>query len=75
VRSFRKCTKSEFETFVKNYPNPLDVDVAQMYHPPVRTYNDFSDGNVWPHSIVAKVFLNSVVGAEDEYEIPDSEDA
>lgn len=44
---------SELKEYVDNYPRPLEIDVAQMYEPPLKTWNDFSNGKVWPQSVVA----------------------
>lgn len=55
---FKQVTRQECIDFVKNYPVRLEQDVAGMFEPPLRTFNDFSDGKVWPESIVAKVVLN-----------------
>jgi len=68
--TFKPCTEKELKEFVAAYPRPLEVDVAQMYDPPLRTYNDFSDGKVWPESVVAKTVLGSVrEGEKDTHSI------
>lgn len=51
----KTCTKSELEDFVKNYPNKLEKDIIHFCEPPLLTFNDFSNGKVWPDSIVASV--------------------
>lgn len=65
----KECTKEELEKFVKDYPLDLETDVAHMYDPPLLTYNDFSEGRVWPESIVAQVVLGSDRGDKDTYYI------
>lgn len=50
-------SKAEFDDFIDSYPNELAVDVTGICEPPLKTYNDFSDGKVWPESIVASVVL------------------
>jgi len=62
------------------YVNALDpgrqfkYDVYTISEPPVGTWNDFTEGKVWPDSIVAKVKLydGSVYhdGKQHEYYIP-----
>jgi len=54
---FRQVTEAAFNAFVKKYPTTLDIDIADMCEPPLKTYNDFSKGKPWPDSIVAKVKL------------------
>ena len=53
----KQVSKSEFEDFIKEYPNPLDVDIARMFEPPIKTYNDFTSGKGWPQSSIAFVKL------------------
>jgi len=65
---FKKVSEDEFTSFLINYPNELEVDVALMFEPPRKTYNDFSDGKVWPDSIVASVSLLED-GSEEGYKI------
>jgi len=65
--NIQECTKEELEQFVKDYPQPLETNVAHMFDPPLLTYNDFSDGKVWPESIVAQVVLGSDRGDKDTY--------
>ena len=64
---FRSVTEAEFIERVKAYPRQLSKDVNQIYDPPLVTYNDFSDGMVWPESIVALYSAPYVPGnrAED----------
>lgn len=69
-------SKEEFESFVKNYPVKLEWDVTTICEPPLGTYNDFSEGKVWPGSVVASVRFNeemvgysSYAGELNEYKI------
>lgn len=78
--TWRKVSKEEFQTFLREYPNKLEGNVALMCEPPMLNYNDFSGGAKWPHSMVAKAILNSKMsyskyydGAPDEYLIKDKE--
>ena len=48
----KEVTKEEFNNFIASYPNPLKYDVAMMYDPAIGSYNDFTDDQVWPDSIV-----------------------
>lgn len=57
VQKFKQVSKQEFDEFVKNYPNKLDWDVTGIYDPPLGSHNDFSNGKVWPESMVTKVML------------------
>lgn len=52
-----EVSKDDFDQYISDYPKPLGKDIARMCEPPMLTYNDFSDGKVWPQSIVAKVQL------------------
>jgi hypothetical protein len=53
----KKVTKAEWKAFIESYPRPLVSDVARMCEPPMLNHNDFSNGKVWPESMVAKVHL------------------
>lgn len=55
---FKEVTKPELDAFLASYPRKLVSDVATMGEPPIVSFNDFSDGNSWPKSIVAKTVLN-----------------
>lgn len=46
----KDVTKEEFEEFIANYPNKLEKD----YYMDWWSWNDFSDGKIWPESMVAK---------------------
>lgn len=54
---FKPVTKEEYYDVIKAYPSKLVWNVAAMYEPPLGTHNDFSNGNKWPESVVAKVQL------------------
>jgi hypothetical protein len=58
-RSNKKVTKEEFEDFIKNYKNKLEIDINGAFEPPIKTYNDFSLGN-WPESVVAFVRMGKL---------------
>jgi len=69
-------TKEEFDNFINTYPSKLEVDVMGICEPPLKTYNDFSDGKIWPESAVASVVLNTAMvgfpgynGEPDEYRL------
>jgi len=49
-------SKEDFDSFISKYQNKLNVDVAQMFDPPIKTYNDFTLG-VWPDSAVCYISL------------------
>lgn len=57
MKGYKQVTKEEFEDFRDNYGSKLEVDVTAICEPPLLSLNDFSDGKVWPESIVAKAYL------------------
>lgn len=65
----KKVSKEEFDKFLADYPNKLEQDTVGFVDPPQRQFNDFSDGKVWPESVVAFIWLNSLwdPNTEDEY--------
>jgi hypothetical protein len=54
MNNFIEVTRDEYLEFIRNYPNKLEFDCIGMCEPPLGSYNDFSDGKVWPESMVAK---------------------
>ena len=54
---FKQVSKKEFDDFVKNYPVELQWNVSAIYAPPLGSHNDFSQGKIWPDSMVTKVHL------------------
>lgn len=54
----KKVTKEEFEKFIRDYPKPLVQDVYAIAEPPILQFNDFSEGKVWPESVVASECLD-----------------
>ena len=59
MSNFKKVTKVQFDEFVKNYPNKLEWNVTRICEPAMGNHNDFSDGKVWPESMVTKVSLTN----------------
>lgn len=57
MANFKQVSEMECREFVKHYPVKLQYDATGICEPPLGTWNDFSDGKVWPESIVAKVNL------------------
>jgi hypothetical protein len=51
---FEQVPEDEFRQFVRGYPNELEVDRCGISEPPLVSYNDFTNGLVWPESMVAK---------------------
>ncbi|AUR92804.1 hypothetical protein NVP1177O_39 [Vibrio phage 1.177.O._10N.286.45.E10] len=49
--------KDTFDKIINSYHGELNVNVSGISEPPVKTYNDFSNGKVWPDSVVASVAL------------------
>ncbi len=56
--SFTEVSQLKFVNFLAQYPRKLELDTTGICEPTMRSYNDFSDGVVWPQSMVAKVKLN-----------------
>jgi hypothetical protein len=54
----KKVTEDEFNQFVRNYPKALERDISSAFEPPLVTYNDFSDGRMWPDSVVASRIID-----------------
>jgi len=48
-----RVTKEECQAFLAAYPRPLERDVFAAFEPPLVTWNDFAQGQVWPASVVA----------------------
>ena len=67
MSNFKQVSKEEFKQFIENYPNKLEWDVAGMCEPPYGSYNDFSDGKVWPESVVASVIMNEAMKGHPAY--------
>jgi len=55
---FKQVSKDDFYAFVKAWPNKLEWDVTGICEPPLGSYNDFSNGKVWPESIVARISMD-----------------
>jgi hypothetical protein len=66
-RTWKKVSPEEFDAFVSGYPKQLVPDVTGICEPPMKSLNDFSDGNVWPESMVAKVVLNTAMRGHPAY--------
>ena len=62
----KEVTKPEFDEFIRSYPSDLEINIANYYDPPLKTYNDFSDGKSWPDSVVALVVLNESYPTEEQ---------
>jgi len=61
----KQVSQREFEEFIQGYQKPLKKDWSAMFMPPFISYNDFSDGKVWPQSVVA--FIKDHHDQEKEY--------
>ena len=70
---FTKCTRKELDKFLADYPIALVIEEMGMtdpgvYDPPLRIYNEFSDGKKVVDGIVAKTIIRSVREGEfDEH--------
>lgn len=69
MKEFKKVGKKEFNKFIEEYPTKLQRDVTGISDPPLVTYNDFSNGKVWPESIVARYYLIDERGGSPEFKI------
>jgi hypothetical protein len=65
---FKEVSKKEYLEFLYNYPNKFEVNVAYMCDPPMETHNDFSSGQGWPESVIAKRKLNERYRPEDGHD-------
>ena len=63
---WKEVTKDELIAFVRAYPRPLSRDCTGICDPPMESWNDFSDGKVWPESMVAKVSRADLMGMSEE---------
>jgi len=54
MRKFNEVTRNEYLAHIRAWPNKLEFDCTGICEPPLGSYNDFTDGKVWPDSIVAK---------------------
>ena len=63
----KTVSKEEFDKFVKSYPNKLEWDVTGICEPPYGSYNDFSEGKIWPDSVVASVIMNETMKGHPAY--------
>ncbi|HBS06614.1 MAG TPA: hypothetical protein DEA96_16715 [Leptospiraceae bacterium] len=64
---FRRVNKADFDKFVETLSPDYTVDVSYSVHPPIKSWNDFSEERRWPHSVVAFEKLTE----ESEYYIPE----
>nr|DAH57223.1 MAG TPA: hypothetical protein [Caudoviricetes sp.] len=59
MTDFKQVSEAEFKEFIDNYPNKLEFNVSRMCEPPMGSHNDFSDGKIWPESMVTQVILTN----------------
>ena len=52
-----EVSEDVFYKHIKNFQKPLEKDITHICEPPMVTYNDFSEGKMWPDSVVAKIKL------------------
>lgn len=79
MKKYKQVSKDEFERYISEYSKSKNIklvkDIAGMFEPPLLTVNDFSEGKVWPESIIAKACLMDgseyYDGKTTEYFIPD----
>jgi len=68
LNKFKEVTRDEYLLFIRNWPNKLVFDFAGMCEPPMGSHNDFTDGKVWPESMVAKE-MRDWMGANGETDL------
>ena len=72
---WRRVTKQELLDFLNAYPrSALHYDCCGISEPPLRSWNDFSEGKVWPESMVAKAHryrtdMKGYRGAENDEDV------
>ena len=66
MNEYVEVTQEVFDDFIWTFPRILTIYVTAICEPPMKSYNDFSGGLVWPQSVVAKVqlFEDCVYGKE-----------
>jgi hypothetical protein len=57
MKEWKKVSVRELRTFIQTYPTFLEYDCTGICEPPMRSWNDFTGGKVWPESMVAKQFM------------------
>lgn len=62
-----EVSKEEFDEYISNYPNKLEIDVTGICEPPLKTYNDFTNNKAWPESVVASVSLYESFPKDPKY--------
>lgn len=60
-------SKEEFDAFLEAYPNKLEKDYYMDWY----SWNDFSDGKVWPESVVAMMWPDGWYHQPAKYKILD----
>lgn len=65
--SWKQVSREELKAFVSKYPRSLDVDVTGICEPPMRSWNDFSNGKVWPESMVAREIMEEFMVGHPAY--------
>jgi hypothetical protein len=65
-REWKKVSITELRAFIQTYPVYLEYDCTGICEPPMRSWNDFSHGKVWPESMVAKQFEGEAFGYINE---------
>ncbi len=64
---YQLASKEDYEAFIKNYDKQLNVDYPGVF--PILSHNDFSDGKVWPESVVAFQRIDEQGSEPTEYYI------
>lgn len=68
---FIEVTREEYLAFIREYPRKLEFDCIGICEPPLGSYNDFSDGKVWPESMVAKEYRDWMGDdGEEDFSMP-----
>ncbi|MCB1166807.1 MAG: hypothetical protein KDK33_11675 [Leptospiraceae bacterium] len=64
---FKQVSEEVFQEFVDSLSPEHSVDVTYSSNPPIKSWNDFSDGLRWPYSVVAFCRLTE----DPEYFVPE----
>ena len=57
---WEQVSKEEMFEYIAKYPRRLNLDICRIGDPPIRSWNDFETGKIWPDSMVAKETLEEL---------------
>lgn len=68
-RKFVKVSQQQLTALLTNLPFPTEVDVCRIPEPPIQTWNRMDLQQAWPACVIARQYLHSELGGEDEFEV------